>query len=432
MNSLWLNENPLPQFSAVKGEHKTDVLIIGGGLCGILCAYEMKKLGVPYVLLEADRIFRKTSGNTTAKITSQHGLIYKDIIKKYGIEAAEKYYLINERAIEAYSSLSENIDCSFERRDNYVYSLSDQKKLNDEMKVLEKISARAKLVPSLEALPFDVMGAVKFSNQAQFDPVVFINSLAPRLNICENSRVLGFDGRFYYGKDFRVKADKVIVATHFPIFNKHGAFSMKLYQHRSYVIALKNIPDLNGMYLDENEKGLSFRNHGEYLLLGGGSHRTGKQGGNWQELRKSARRLFPESEEVSHWAAQDCMTLDGLPYIGQYSKSTPDIFVATGFNKWGMSLSMVSALILKDLIFGKTNDYADIFSPSRSMLHPQLFANALETTASMLTPTKPRCPHLGCALKWNEAEHSWDCNCHGSRLSENGKVIEGPANEDSK
>ena len=122
------------------------------------------------------------------------------------------------------------------------------------------------------------------------------------------------------------------------------------------------------------------------------------------------------------------MTLDGLPYIGQYSKSTPDIFVATGFNKWGMSFSMVSALILKDLIFGKSNDYADIFSPSRSMLHPQLFVNAFEATVSMLTPTKPRCPHLGCALKWNRAEHSWDCACHGSRLDKDGKVLEGPAN----
>ena len=186
------------------------------------------------------------------------------------------------------------------------------------------------------------------------------------------------------------------------------------------------------MYLNENEKGLSFRNQGEYLLLGGGSHRTGKKGGSWNELRGRAKRLYPESEEAFHWAAQDCMSLDALPYIGQYSKALPDVFVATGFNKWGMSLSMVSAMILKDLIFGKTNDYADIFSPSRSILHPQLFTNALETTLSMITPTKPRCPHLGCALKWNKDEHSWDCPCHGSRLDENGRVLEGPANGEKK
>lgn len=432
MTSLWLSENKLPQFPTLHGEIKTDVLIIGGGLCGILCANELKKLGVDYTLVEAERICRKTSGNTTAKITSQHSLIYDSITKKYGTEAAEKYYRINEKAIEEYARLCKNTDCSFERKSNYIYTLSDFKKSEKEMEALQKIHAKAKLLPSLSELPFDVLGAIKFENQAQFDPVAFISAITPEMNIYENSRVLGFDGRYYYGKDFRIKADKAIVATHFPIFNKHGAFSLKLYQHRSYVIALKNAIDVNGMYLDENEKGLSFRNQGEYLLLGGGSHRTGKQGGNWNELRKTARRLFPDREEIFHWAAQDCMTLDGLPYIGQYSKNTPDLFVATGFNKWGMTLSMVSALILKDLIFGKTNDYADIFSPSRSILHPQLFKNAFETTVSMLTPTKPRCPHLGCALKWNKDEHSWDCSCHGSRLDRDGKVIEGPANGDLK
>lgn len=432
MISLWLNENRLPSFPALHGESKTDVLIIGGGLCGILCACELQKLGVNYMLLEADRICRKTSGNTTAKITSQHGLIYADIIKKHGAQTAEKYYHINQRAIEEYARICESTDCGFERMDNYIYSLSDEKKLDEEMDALIKIGARAKLLPSLSALPFDVMGAVMFPHQAQFDPVRFVSAIAKKMNIFEFSPVLGFDGKACYGKDFRVKADKVIVTTHFPIFNKHGAFSLKLYQHRSYVLGLKNAPDLGGMYLDEKEKGLSLRNHGEFLLLGGGSHRTGKQGGNWNELRKTAKRLFPESREIFHWAAQDCMTLDGMPYIGHYSKSTPDLFVATGFNKWGMSLSMVSALILKDLIFGKANDYADIFSPSRSMLHPQLAVNAFETTVSMLTPTKPRCPHLGCALKWNEHEHSWDCTCHGSRLDGDGKVLEGPANGDLK
>ena len=429
MNSLWLDNNTLPQFHSLHGEKKTDVLIIGGGLCGILCAYQLQRLGVDYILLEADRISRKTSGNTTAKITSQHNLIYSEITKKYGTETAEKYYRINEKAIEEYARICESIDCTFERRDNFIYSLNDPKKLDEEMEALQKIDAKADFCPSLAELPFDVLGAVKFPDQAQFDPVAFIGAIAKKLNIYENSRVLGFDGKSYYGNDFRVKADKVIVATHFPIFNKMGGYSLKLYQHRSYVIAMKNTPELNGMYLDESDKGLSFRSHGEYLILGGGSHRTGKQGGNWDVLHSAKKKYYPESTEVFHWAAQDCMSLDSLPYIGQYSKNTPDLFVATGFNKWGMSLSMVSALVLKDLIFGKTSDYADVFSPSRSILHPQLLVNAFETTVNLLTPTKPRCPHLGCALKWNKAEHSWDCPCHGSRFDEGGKVLEGPANE---
>ncbi len=432
MNSLWLNENKLPQFPALHGEHKTDVLIIGGGLCGILCALEMQKLGVNYMLLEAERICRKTSGNTTAKITSQHSLIYADIMKKYGTEAAAKYYQINQKAIEEYARLCESIDCDFVRKDNFIYSLSDEKKLDNEMDALEKIRARAMFYPSLSALPFDVLGAVKFPDQAQFDPIKFVTLISKEIHVYENSRVLGFDGKTYYGKDFKVTADKVIVTTHFPIFNKHGSFFLKLYQHRSYVLALKNAGGANGMYLDENEKGLSFSSHGEYLLLGGGSHRTGKKGGSWNELRAAAKRLYPQSRETFSWAAQDCMSLDSMPYIGQYSKNTPDLFVATGFNKWGMSLSMVSAMILKDLVFGNKNDYADIFSPSRSIIHPQLFANAFETTVNLITPTTPRCPHLGCALKWNEHEHSWDCPCHGSRFDEGGKVIEGPANGEQK
>ena len=123
------------------------------------------------------------------------------------------------------------------------------------------------------------------------------------------------------------------------------------------------------------------------------------------------------------------MSLDEIPYIGNYSKNTPDLYVATGFNKWGMTSAMVSAMILSDMIPGKKNDYAEVFNPSRSILKPQLFINGFESAINLLTPTTRRCPHLGCALKWNKAEHSWDCPCHGSRFSEDGKVLDNPANK---
>ena len=432
MKSLWLSKNTLPRFPSFEGDKKTDVLIIGGGLCGILCAYELDKLGVDYILLEGERICEKTSGNTTAKITSQHGLIYKDIVKKYGVEAAEKYHRINERAISEYAHLCENIDCSFERKDNYIYSLSSPRKLDEEMEALEKISAKAKHFPSLSELPFDVAGAIRFSSQAQFDPIAFVSAIAPKLNIFENSHVMGYDGKCYYGRNFKVKAEKVIVATHFPIFNKIGFFSLKLYQHRSYVIALEGAQKAEGMYVDECDKGLSFRSYGDQLLLGGGGHRTGKQGGCWQELEEFAAKYYKDAKIKTKWATQDCMTLDGVPYVGHYSRSIPNVFVATGFNKWGMTNAMASADILCDLISGKANRYSAVFSPSRTMIRPQLAANVFESAVGLLTPTAPRCPHLGCALKYNRAEHSWDCPCHGSRFAEDGQLIDNPATDDKK
>ena len=231
-----------------------------------------------------------------------------------------------------------------------------------------------------------------------------------------------------YGK---IHANKVIVATHFPFINKHGSYFLKLYQHRSYVIALENADDVNGMYVDDDKKGISFRNYKNLLLIGGGSHRTGKDGGNWDELREFAKEHYPDAKEKFYWATQDCMSLDNIPYIGQYSKNTPDLLVASGFNKWGMTSAMISAIILSNTIVDRRYDYADIFNPSRSILKPQLIINGFESTKNLLTISEKRCPHLGCALKYNRAENSWDCPCHGSRFSEDGKVLDNPANKDN-
>ena len=198
------------------------------------------------------------------------------------------------------------------------------------------------------------------------------------------------------------------------------------------MLALEGSPKPDGMYVDAADKGLTFRAYNALLLLGGGGHRTGKHGGSWAELTSFAMEHYLGAKEVCRWATQDCMSLDGMPYIGRYSKATPNLYVATGFGKWGMSSAMVSAMILTDLIQGKENPYASLFSPSRSMLHKQLLNNCLETTVNLLLPTRPRCPHLGCALHWNKAEHSWDCSCHGSRFDKNGKVLNNPATGDMK
>ena len=185
------------------------------------------------------------------------------------------------------------------------------------------------------------------------------------------------------------------------------------------------------MYVDEDKKGMSFRNYKNLLLVGGSGHRTGKQSGAWEDLSRFAREYYPEARLQYQWAAQDCMSLDGVPYIGQYSKNTPEMYVASGFNKWGITSSVVAAIILSDMVQEQKNDFAEVFSPQRSMLKPQLVANGFESTLNLLTPTTKRCPHMGCALKWNKAEHTWDCPCHGSRFESDGTLIDNPSMGDA-
>ena len=279
---------------------------------------------------------------------------------------------------------------------------------------------------------FKVSGAVRVKDQAQFHPLKFLYTIARDLPIYEHAKVIELMPNKAKTNHGAITYKKLIIATHFPMLNKHGLYSLKLYQHRSYVIALKDARNVNGMYVDELDTGLSFRSYGDLLLLGGGGHRTGKQGGCWRELEDFARKHYKRAEIVGKWATQDCLTLDDIPYIGQYSGSTPDVFVATGFNKWGMTNAMIAAEILCDLVKGEDTPYAAVFDPSRTVLHPQLALNVFESTVGLLTPTAPRCPHLGCALKYNQAEHTWDCPCHGSRFRENGELIDNPATDDKR
>lgn len=429
--SLWTESVELPCFPTLDKNIKTDVLIIGGGICGILCTYILKQSGLSCVLLEKDRICGGTTQNTTAKITSLHGLIYRDLIKNFGKETAQKYFRANEDAIKKYNELCKNIDCDFEFQTACTYSRDNIKIIQEEFNALNSLGANAKMMLE-SSLPIGFKGAVGLDNQAQFNPLKFLKAIAKDLPIYENTPVIEVTSDGAICGKYKVKAEKIIVATHFPFINKHGNYFLKLYQHRSYVIALENAQNIDGMYVDEDELGLSFRTSGNLLLLGGGGERTGKKCGGWSELETFARIHYPKSKIKYKWATQDCMSLDKIPYIGLYYKSNPNLYVATGFNKWGMTSSMVAATVLCDMINGKENNYADIFSPSRSIVTPQLFINGVETVSNFVLPTRRRCPHLGCALKWNKHEHTWDCSCHGSRFAENGNLLNNPATKGLK
>lgn len=425
-NRLWERTCDTPQFPPLHGDIKTDVLIIGGGAVGLLTAYFLQKKGADCIVAEGDRILSGATGGTTAKITAQHGLIYSGLVKTFGYEKARLYLEANRRACDMYKELCGIYPCDYEEKPNFVYLRSDRKKLETEAENVRKLGFPAEICDDLP-LPFETAGAVKFPNQAQFNPTKFFSQLAKNLNIYEKTFVRELKPNTAVTGGGTIKAKKIIIASHFPILNKHGGFFLKMYQSRSYVLALENAPDYDGMYVDGEKNGLSFRNYKNMLLLGGGGHRTGKKGGSWRVLKKFAEMYYPNAKERYRWAAQDCMTLDGVPYIGAYSQGTIGLYTATGFNKWGMTSSMVSAALLSDIVLGTGNRYENLFSPSRSILRPQLFVNIGEAAVGLIGFAKKRCPHMGCRLKWNKAEHSWDCTCHGSRFSENGVLLDDPA-----
>ena len=298
MDSLWQDTSTWPRFPALEQDSKTEVLIIGGGLAGLLCAYTLQQAGVDYILVEADRICRGTTGHTTAKITSQHALIYDKLIKTYGVEAARLYLRANQEALEKYRTLCQSIDCDFQEQDSFVYTINNPQKLEREAEALQKLGFPAELVKNVP-LPVQAAGALRFEKQAQFHPLKFVSAIAPGLKIYEDTKVLELMPGLAVTNRGNIRAEKIIIATHFPLLNKHGAFFLKLYQSRSYVLALKGAQAIDGMYIDEAEKGLSFRGWGELLLLGGGGHRTGKKGGGWRELSAFAARAYPQARECS-------------------------------------------------------------------------------------------------------------------------------------
>ena len=429
MNSLWSSTAESEGFPALQGDIKTDVVIVGGGLAGVLCLKELTDRGVDCVLLEAKSIGSGTTKNTTAKITFQHNLIYDKLIRNVGIEKAQQYLTANREALEKFRKMSKTFPCDFEEKAAYIYSQTDRAKIEKEIMAYEKLGVNAQFVDNIP-LPVECIGAVKINRQAQFHPLKFMFSVAKGLKIYENSKVLEFLPKKVRCSGGSVTAEKIIVTTHFPIINKHGAYPLKLYQHRSYVVATKNALNVNGMYLEDKDGGFSFRNYKDYLLISSGDHRTGQKGGGYKVAEKLCKDNFPNAQIDYRFATQDCISLDDIPYIGEYSENSQDIYVATGFNKWGMTSSMVAAEILSDMVTGVKNPYADVFSPTRSVLHPRLFSNIFHSVVGLITPTTPRCPHLGCALKYNKEEHSWDCPCHGSRFTENGELIDNPATDD--
>lgn len=432
--SLWEQYLKTSKRKELKEDTRTDVLIIGGGIAGILCASKLKEAGASCTVVEKGNLLEGVTRNTTAKLTAQHGLIYNKIWDTYSKEKAKQYYQINSIAIEEYRKLAKNISCDMESKIAYVYSIGNQIKLEDEAQVYEKLEIPYKWQDNVP-LPVHATGALGMENQAQFNPAKLLAELAKKIDIYEKTQVLDVQvGKAIAEqtldngakRNVTIKAEQIILATHFPMVNIPGGYFAKMYQHRSYVMAVKDAQQLDGMYIDENKKGFSFRNYGDYLLIGGGSHKTGTKNGGYPVVENFIKEKYPGKSIDYAWATQDCMTLDGIPYIGQHSRSRSNVYVATGFNKWGMTGAMSAAIVLKELITTGRSEYKDLFSPQRSIMHPQLLVNLGAAVGNIVKPGR-KCTHMGCTLNWNEQERSWDCPCHGSRFAEDGTVLENPA-----
>lgn len=416
-----------------------DVIVIGAGLGGLLIAFYLQERGKRVLVLEAKTVASGQTGRTTAKITSQHGLKYSKLIKKVGEKKARLYAQANQEAIKEYDRLihEKGIECQFKRVPAYLYTQQDQDALKKEVEVATQLGINSFYITETE-LPFPVTGAACFCNQAQFSPLEFVQAIAMELEIREYTKVIAIRGNRVVTEKEEFWAEQIVVATHYPIRNVPGFYFLRQHQERSYVLALADCGEMNGMYYGVDEDGLSFRQMGEYLLLGGSGHRTGENtcGGAYDFLVQKAKEYYPNSREVARWSAQDCMPHDEIPFIGKYSVFTPHLYVATGFQKWGMTTSMIAALLLSDMLCGRRNPYEELFTPQR-MNFPASIRNLLvDVGASVKGLTKglfarPRCAHMGCKLTWNPDEHSWDCPCHGSRYDEEGKILDNPSKRDA-
>ncbi|WMJ23849.1 FAD-dependent oxidoreductase [Paludicola sp. MB14-C6] len=472
MQSIWSLETEFTKRKSLEQDISVDVAVIGAGMAGLLTAYLLKEKGVQVAVIEANTIASGQTKNTTAKITAQHNLIYNKLIIDVGERKARQYAVANQLAVEKYANLIQRngIDCNFERKSAYVYSMDNNKLLKEELRAMQMLDLDAEFVERT-TLPFPIKGAIKLSHQAQFNPLKFLKPITEELTIYEHTIVHEVKENTIITNHGKVKAEHIVFATHFPFVNVPGFYFARMHQQRSYVVAFENCDKLDGMYIDEADGGYSFRNYGNLLLVGGAGHRTGEngEGGAYEQIREQAKQWFPNAIERYHWSAQDCMTLDGVPYIGHFAPLEKNWYVATGFNKWGMTSSMVSAMIISDMIVGQNTKFAEVFSPQRFVVSASIktlledgmkAVSGLSTQALLIPKThfdelpnghggvveyngmkvgvyknekgeafvvSTRCPHLGCQLEWNPDEKTWDCPCHGSRFDFKGNLINNPS-----
>ncbi|MBE0447334.1 MAG: FAD-dependent oxidoreductase [Actinobacteria bacterium] len=489
-HSLWIDTTPTTDLPSLRGSIRADVAVIGGGIAGITAAALLKEAGKTVAVIEADRVIKGVTGYTTAKVTSLHGLIYHELIDRFGEKDASIYADANQSAIEQIASLvkQKDIPCDFVRTPMYVYTESKKNlsAIQKEVRAAQKLGLPASYTEAIP-LPFDIAGAIRLEGQAQFHPREYLLALAKEIpdgdsHIFEKTRALGIeeDGPCIVVTDRgEVEAKNVIIATHFP-FHDTGLFFARLHPYHSYALGVRirgEVPE--GMYYTKDGKRFAIRNQptedGPMLIISGRRHKVG-QGGDtlaeYKSLERHTRERFDVKSIDYYWSTEDYHTPDNVPYIGR-SPTSKRVYLATGFGGWGMTSGTVSGMILPDLILGRENPWSPFFDPSRLHLlasSKRLIAEntgvVKEFTKGLLLRPQPQdpadlqrgegrkmvvkhrevaahkdeegnvyilspvCNHMGCVVNWNNAERTWDCPCHGSRYNYDGTVFHGPAQAD--
>lgn len=489
MKSLWI-ETTKDEISLepLGKDEKTEVCVIGAGLFGLTTAYYLTELGKKVIVIEKGEIGEKASGNTTGKISSLHGLFYDHLISDYGEDYARKYLEANEKTIQNIKDIiqKEQIECELTEQSAFVYTTKQDEvqEIEKEVEAVKKLGKDAQFVTNI-GLPFKIKGAIEFKNQAQFHPRKYMLGLAK--SILKKNQIYNYTtvtDVSKEGEQFKIYTDRgnitakyVVLATHYPIVNMPGFYFTKMYQSTSYLIAIETDKKLpKGMHINVKEPIYTFRtatyNEKEILLIGGSGHKTGEpieNNSHYEELEKKAKELYPDCKVLFRWNTRDCISLDKIPYIGEFSNVMKNMYVGTGFNKWGITSSNIAANIIADKIIGEENEYEEIFTATRmkpiknrweveNMLKETVNSIALnkfkidswnldliekdngaiveingenvgiyKDIQGKIYAVKPNCSHLGCLLSWNNLDKTWDCPCHGSRFDYTGRNIYEPA-----
>jgi len=333
------------------------------------------------------------------------------------------------------------IACDFARVPSYNFGTGrDKKDLKKEYRVLKNIKAKATYEENMK-LPFGEFNIIKLENQARFDAVKFLQGLPKDFEIIENTRIkkFCFIRKKLWAENKIIKARRIIFATNFPIVNIRGLYAFKMYKSTSYAISVTTPARVRAIYNSIADDGLTYRDTSDGIIVGGLDHRTGRPKCNvyYDILRQNALPVVKAGELTGSrghpsWAANDCMTFDGVPYAGRHKRLfSKNVYVITGFGKWGMTNSYACGQIVADLIDGKKNKYTKLYKPTRVLniaVWCKFFWNYCLDVKNIFAGLLlgKRCPHMMCRMKWNKNTKTWDCPCHGSRLTKEGEIITAP------